>query len=378
MKEVSVWSLCSGDVLAKPIYSPTGNILLGEGKIITEQQIKRLKKLNIKTAYIKELEPEKVVQPNTPGSLKHGPERTYADAERIYTDTEQTIDHKLVSDTVTGFLDSHHVKGLIAFSHIEDTFRQSYRKIFREIVSSPFILDQLVALYKKDLFVFHHSLKVAVTSGIVGLAQKYDYQQLLELTIGALLYDIGMTKLSEHLVKSTGPLTQWERTELEVHTIYGYQILTSHREVPKAAALCALQHHERFDGTGYPYQLKESQIHPYAQIVAICDVYNALTSPRHYRSAYTHHEAIEYLYAAGNKYFDVTLIKTFLKHICVYPVECKVLLSNGKIGVVASMDLDTLHRPVVKVIREPDGTPIDSPYEIDLKKNVDVVIVNAL
>jgi len=372
VREVSVWDVHSGAVLARPIISAAGSILLSEGQKLTEQQIKKLRKLNIKTVYVR----TEVTEQAAHAKEAALPEWTFPAGER--TASAQTIEQKKVAQAVTEFLDSPRVKGLIAISYMEETFRRYARQMFQTIVSRPFLLEQLTTLYRTDLFLFNHSLNVAVTSGIVGLALKYDYDQLLELTIGAMLFDIGMSQLPEHLVKSTDTLTDWQRAKLASHPILGYQILISQQEVPKAAALCALQHHERFDGTGYPYRLKKAQIHPYAQIVAISDVYNALISPRHYRNAYSHQEAIEFLYAAGNKYFDLSLIKTFLKHICVYPESCKVLLSNGKIGVVAAKNIDTPHRPVVKVIREADGTPIDPPYEIDLKKHVDVVIVQVL
>jgi HD-GYP domain-containing protein (c-di-GMP phosphodiesterase class II) len=280
--------------------------------------------------------------------------------------------------TLTAFLETCHVRGLITDASFEEKFRMYFRSIIYNLVSSSFLMEQLTALHQMDFFLFQHSLKVAVSAAVIGLAQEFDYEQLRELIIGALCFDIGMTRLPEQLVRKTKSLTEAERDQLEYHTIYGYQILSSHKDIPKSAALCALQHHERYDGTGYPYRAKQTDIHPYAQIVALCDVFNALISPRHYRNAYTLSEAVEFLYAAGNKYFDVSLIKHFLKHICVYPVESKVLLSNGKIGVVTSADHETVHRPVVKVIREPDGSVVHSPYEIDLKQSVDVVIVNTL
>ncbi|WP_019122555.1 HD-GYP domain-containing protein [Brevibacillus massiliensis] len=284
----------------------------------------------------------------------------------------------VVRDILIGFIYSHHIKERISASDIGETFCKLYRHIFYEIASHPYLLEQLTLLHQTDLVRFHHSLRVAVTSGIVGLAQRYDSQQLYELTIGALLFDIGMTQLPERLIHKAGPLTKEERSEMETHTVLGYQMLSSHRDVPQAAALCALMHHERLDGSGYPHQLRQPHLHPYAQIVGISDAYNALISPRSYRSACTRHEALEYLYGASHRLFDVTLVETFTQHICAYPMNSKVLLSNGKIGVVSMIDYDAIQRPVVKVIREPDGTLIHPSYEIDLKKNLDVVIVNAL
>ncbi|MFM1651767.1 HD-GYP domain-containing protein [Brevibacillus sp. B_LB10_24] len=308
------------------------------------------------------------------GIFQRAPQEALRKTQSPRFSNQQTV----VRDILIGFIYSHQLKERVSDSDISETFCRVYRHIFFEIASHPFLLEKLTLLHQTDLVRFHHSLKVAVTSGIVGLALRYDSQQLYELTIGALLFDIGMTQLPESLIHKAGPLTKRERSKMEKHTVLGYQMLSSHRDVPQAAALCALMHHERLDGSGYPHHQRQPHIHPYAQIVGIADVYNALISPRSYRSAYTYHEALEYLYGAGNKLFDGALVKTFTKHICVYPMNSKVLLSNGKIGVVSVIDSDAIHLPVVKVIQKLDGTLIHPSYEIDLKKNLDVVIINSL
>ncbi|MNP54699.1 hypothetical protein D3C76_1492760 [compost metagenome] len=124
--------------------------------------------------------------------------------------------------------------------------------------------------------------------------------------------------------------------------------------------------------------MKHHEIDEYAQIVAIADTYHALISRRNYRLAYTPGEAIEYLLAAGDRYFSLDLIQTYLRNISIYPLSSVVKLSNGQLGIVSSLDSSLVHRPVVKIIREADGSNVRSPYEVDLMRKTDLVITEIM
>lgn len=353
MKEISVWHLKPGDTLARSVFSPNGRILLKEGKQLTQAEIDRLRKLRFSTVFIREPEHEPAARPVPDESDRHH-----------------------VVQALLGCPDSREAREMFMDPEAENRFRRRFRGIFSDIAANPALVDLLTELYRADVFLFRHSLRVAVSSGILGMALGYGDDRLRELTIGALCFDIGMTRLPPHLFKSGRPLNEAERAELRNHPVIGYELLQQCRDVPQASALCALQHHERFDGEGYPHRLKRSEIHPYAGIVAICDVYHALISPRRHRAAHARKEAVEFLFASGNRHFDFSLVRTFLRQICIYPVNCAVSLSNGDVGVVSSVDAGIPHRPVVKIVRKADGSPVHPPYEIDLRHNVDVVVVD--
>jgi HD-GYP domain-containing protein (c-di-GMP phosphodiesterase class II) len=179
------------------------------------------------------------------------------------------------------------------------------------------------------------------------------------------------------LFNSNRKLTASERKLLENHTTEGYQILRSIEGISESSAKCALLHHERYDGYGYPRRIKGFEIPEYVQIVAISDVYDALTSPRYYRNAYTENDAAELLFGAGNLYFDADVVKLFFQHISIYPESRMIQLSNGQVGMVSSTQSGMAHRPVIKIVREADGTKVRTPYEMDLTVKHDVFILHS-
>ena len=203
--------------------------------------------------------------------------------------------------------------------------------MLQDLITREDVMVSLTNIQATDAYLFQHSVNVAILSGIMGLAKGYNRQQLEELGMGALLFDIGMTRLPKNMLNKNAALTLEERLIMEKHTEEGFNIIRAQHDISLLSAHCAFQHHERYDGSGYPRRLKADAIHEYAQIVGLADVYDALTSPRPHRRRYTPTEAIEFLFAAGNTYFDLDLIKTFCKHISIYPVATTVQIGRAHV-----------------------------------------------
>src|SRR5690606_13919996 len=180
------------------------------------------------------------------------------------------------------------------------------------------------------------------------------------------------------LLKRPEQLSIEERKLLETHPTEGFNILRKYHDISIVSAHCALQHHERFDGTGYPRGLKGSDLHLYGQIVGLPDMYDALISPRPYRKRYRTSEAIEFLFAAGGTYFDHELIKLFCSHISIYPIATMLLLNTGQTAIVVQNSELALHRPVVRIVKEADGSVPKTPYQFDLKDELHITIVKEL
>jgi HD-GYP domain-containing protein (c-di-GMP phosphodiesterase class II) len=138
------------------------------------------------------------------------------------------------------------------------------------------------------------------------------------LGVGALLHDIGKLKIPEEILKKPSQLTVEEFEEIKKHTTYGYEILKNFENISMESAFIALGHHERFDGSGYPLQLRGENIYQFARIVAVADVYDALTSDRVYRKKLKPHESVEYITSLGTDHFDKEIVDNFIKHIAVY------------------------------------------------------------
>lgn len=357
MRKVHIHSLPDKPILAKPIFTEGGNVLLGAGVQLTERLIARLETLGIDQVFIEDAHTDDII-----------PEDVISDRTR-----KKAVD--LVHSTLTGMINHPQIKGAKTNNTpIGGSYREVFSSIVDDLLSQKELMVNLNQINSLDSYMFHHSVNVAVLSGIIGITLGYNRNQLLELGTGALLFDIGMTKIPREIWNKKGPLTEEEKKIVKTHTIEGYQILKNQHDISLLSAHVALQHHERYNGEGYPRGLKGDAIHEYARIVAIADVYDALTSPRLYRARYSPSEAIEYLLANGNSLFDLRILQKFAKHIAIYPVATTVILSTDQMGVVTQVHQDAINRPTIRIIKEASGQPVNPPYEIDLRQHLDVVI----
>lgn len=360
MRIKSIDAVKEGEWLAKPILLENGSVLVGMGVRINNQLIKRMKELGIDRVYVEDkftsdIVPEDVV------------------SEETRQEAVKTV-HKAMMQIVDGTL----IKSRTASNNLGAVFRQVFNNILQDISRRKNVMINLVNMHTADGYLFHHAVNVAILAGIVGLSKGYNQQQLEELGVGALLFDAGMTQVPAAIRNKKGPLTAEERLQMQMHTEIGFNLLRSRFDISLLSAHCALQHHERYDGLGYPRALQGKEIHEYAQIVAICDVYDALTSVRPYRNRYKPSEAIEYLFGNGNAQFDLEMVRVFCEHVSIYPVSTTVMLNTGQIGVISANHPGSVQRPTVRILREADGKSVSSPYEIDLRKVLDVTIISSL
>ncbi|MCA0756684.1 HD-GYP domain-containing protein [Paenibacillus sp. N4] len=360
MRKVHIGMVKPGDRIAKPVFQENGNVLLGEGVVLNDRYIERLNHLGIDILYIENGLTEDLI-----------PEDTIRDETR-----KQAVD--TIYKTMTAFKDQAGTKGRTIAPDMGRNFRAIFGQIMQDLATRPNMLVNLTSIHAKDAYLFQHSFNVAVLAGIMGIAKGLNRTQLEELGVGALLFDIGMTKLPQKLLTHPGSFTPEEHKLMRSHTQEGFDILRKYHDISVVSAHCAFQHHERFNGSGYPRGLKGDEIHLYAQIVGIADMFDALTSPRPHRKRYTASEAIEFLFAAGGTFFDLELIKLFCRHISIYPVSTSLLLSTGQVGVVSENNELAVHRPKVRIIMEKDGTMPKEPYEIELKDELYITIVKEL
>lgn len=353
-------SIEDGDIVGKPILLPNGNILIGVGLKLNAKFVERLRKLGIDRVYIEDLNtmdiiPEDVVEEET--------------RKEAVTAVHKTMT-ELVDITVT--------KGRSVDRDIGSTFRHVFSSITSDLSRRKNIMVNLTNLHTTEGYLFHHSVNVAILAGILGLSKGYNRQQMEELGVGALLFDIGMTQIPSEIWNKKGILTEAESAVMQTHTSKGFDLLRGRFDISLLSAHCAYQHHERYDGLGYPRELQQAEIHEYAQIVAIADVFDALISNRPHRDRFKPNDAIEVLFASGNTRFDLELVRLFCKHISIYPVSTTVMLSSGQIGVVSANHPGTIQRPTVRILRESDGKESRSPYEVDMRKELNVTIVSSL
>lgn len=183
-----------------------------------------------------------------------------------------------------------------------------------------------------DQDLYHHSLNVCLYSLVLGISNGYDNNQLMELGIGSLLHDIGKMKISPQVLYKPGKLTDEEYEHMKTHTVIGYKLLKDEPGIPLLSAHCALQHHERIDGSGYPHGWKKDQIHEYAKWIGLADSYDAMTASRIYKQALLPYEAMEVLYAGAGTLYEQRMLEAFRDCVAIYPLGLSVVLNTGKRG----------------------------------------------
>lgn len=344
-------SIQEGAILGKSIPSADGKVLLGEGVTLTKEYIEKLKKVGLESIYIKDGKLEQL--------------EVELELDDIISDLARNEAVQATKKSMEQIVKGKPLDSADVYSAINN--------IVDELVAQDRILVNLADIRTFDSYTFAHSVNVAVLSIIIGIGLGYDQLKLRNLGVGALLHDLGKIKIPKDILNKPGKLTEEEFILVQNHTFDGFQLIRDNKELSILTAHVAYQHHERYDGTGYPRGLKETNIHKFARIVAIADVYDALTADRPYRSRFLPHEACEYIMGSCNTYFDHKLVQTFLKHVAPYPLGTIVILNTGEKGVVVEQNMDFLMRPVIMVF-EKDGQELTRPFQWDLLTNPTLMI----
>jgi HD-GYP domain-containing protein (c-di-GMP phosphodiesterase class II) len=359
MRLLTTKSLSPGAVLGKTIYNERGTILVSEGATLTETIIKRLLSLNIQYVYIKDERTKGIV-----------PVSSISDAVRV--EAVQTIESTFAQIHI-----NDKVQNAIVVEKAAIKFTQLIRSIMDQLKSSEDLLTLLADVYVYDNYIFSHSLNVALYSLALGMELKLNEKQLETLGMGAILHDVGKMVIPFEILGKAGKLTEEEYEVVKKHPEHGFKLLKDIHTVSLHVAHCAYQHHERLDGSGYPRGLVGNEIHDLGKIIAVADVFDAVTSNRVYRSAMLPHEGLEILYAGAGKQFEISIVEAFRKAVAIYPNGLSVVLNDGRKGVVSSQNVGIGDRPVIRIIEEVNQ-PLQEPYEVDLKSQPQLMIVKCM
>ncbi|MFW6244278.1 MAG: HD-GYP domain-containing protein [Fibrobacterota bacterium] len=230
-------------------------------------------------------------------------------------------------------------------------------------------------------YLITHSLNVSILSMAIASAYGYSEEQVLEIGTGAMLHDTGMVLIPEKIRRKEARINSDEWYEIQKHPVLGLHILEKIKRIPENALLVTYQVNERENGTGYPKQRTSRLIHNYAKIVQIADIYEALSSPRHYRQAYSPHKAVEIILKMTNQHFVCNrCAKAFLEYVALFPVGSYVELNTGQKGKVIKANGSSFTRPVVRILFDSKGKVLHprNQYEEDLAVNPVLKITKAL
>lgn len=226
----------------------------------------------------------------------------------------------------------------------------------------------LARLKQHDNYTFQHSVSVCALMISFARGMNLDRNTIKEIAIGALLHDVGKAKVPDEILNKPAKLTDAELEKMQSHVVQSIIILQHTPNISQIALDVAGQHHERFDGTGYPNKLKGEQISLYGQMGSIVDVYDALTSERVYKKGMPPTEALGKLLEWSKFHFDPELVKQYIKSIGIYPTGSLIKLESGRLGVVMEQNTEKAMQPIVKVFYSAKNRGYLPPETMDLAK----------
>ncbi|CUH97574.1 hypothetical protein P22_3705 [Propionispora sp. 2/2-37] len=308
-----------GMIVAQPVVAASGKVLLKQGAFLTERLIRKIAHWQVE--YVSIVLPYHVCS---------------AQFTRMYKDTLHSI--AATFEKVRTFKE-------VPLADCRELI-DNYVELLVNIVG---VVDRLYKVKAHSEYTFRHSLNVAILSGVLGKWLGFKGSDMKDIILAGLLHDIGKAFIPRGILNKPDRLTPEEMALVRKHPVYGYHMLAENGEIPEPVKLAVLQHHEREDGSGYPSALRDEKIHGYAKIVALADVYDAMSSERVYRAKMPPFVVVDTILDEMQEKLNTQICITFLANISRFFVGSSVLLSNGSKATIVKLNDVLRMRPVVQL-----------------------------
>lgn len=326
MRKMLIGKVPQGMILGKTVFSPNGHVLLADGTELTSEYLMRLQALGFPAVLVKE-------------SYCCGLRYPEIVSDKMRADGMVTLRHIFEEVKKYKKIDTGAVKTLV-------------KQLADEVMRNRKSLLELGDIRSYDGYLYGHSLNVCILSLRLGLMLDYNELQLRDLGIGAILHDIGMLFVEKQVVEKAGKLKTEEFEKIKQHCALGFNLLREQKDINLLSAHVAFQHHERFDGSGYPRLLKRGDICEFARIVAVADVFDALTSEKKHRKSYPYHAAVDILKNEAGSQIDPELSNLFMRNVALYPTGSLVELNSGEIAMVTGNKPQETLKPTIKILTD--------------------------
>jgi len=367
MRIVPVHCVKKGTILAKSIYNDIGNVLLKRGAELTPSLLGKVESAGVFTLYIDDGYSDEVIDEVIRPELKL---KAVSAIKDTFSNISSYNANMLQDETIKSHQKKAHLKSMEKYMNSLSSISDG---IVDDLLFSSQLLINMVDIKNTNTYTYEHSLNVAILSLILGIELKMSKPDLMSLFIGALLHDIGKAFIPQDIIKKTETLTEKEEAVLKTHAQKGYEYLTDNYHIDPKSRMIVLQHHECYNGTGYPKGMANEKITKGARIVAIANTYDSLTSDSPNSKAVHPDEAMEYLMGNAGTRFDFDMVNTFVRKIIPYPPGSLIKMSNGATAVVTSVNSNFPLRPKIEIIKQIDGMIIREP--IDMLKNRTLTIM---
>lgn len=343
MKQILTADLKPGMVTSARVYSPKGQFLYETGSTLTAQMIAHLTYYMVPSVQIAD-------EPVESKYFSEHFKQQYPLAETRAQKIQHSKEYKTFSKKFDQNISSLHtaLNDCILRSRELNTGQllNETLSLFATHTTTISMFDMLHNLRQIDDSTYAHSINVALISRMIGIWLNYPDKDLDTLTLCGMLHDIGKCRVSSQIISKPAKLTPEEYSEVQKHTLLGYELLKP-MNLNEHIKNAALMHHERCDGTGYPMQLKDSEIDDFAAIVSIADVYDAMTANRCYRAGLCPFEVIAQFEQEGLQKYKPQFILTFLNRIANTYINNNVRLNDGTIGEIVFIN-KRLTRPTIR------------------------------
>lgn len=352
MRIISVDSVKGNEVLAKDILNESSSILMKAGTVMKKEYIKRLKELNIDFIYVED-------------DIAQGVNLTQSLELQIKEQFQETVREILTKYTY------HTEKELEEIITVAD-------EIIYDIMQEPEVIYNLSSIRSKSDSTYSHSLNVCALAVILALKMKLSIKKTREIAIGCLLHDIGFT----YITMDYGDLILEEcsdriQKEIKKHVIYGYSAVEKLKWLTSASKDIILSHHERLDGSGYPFRLTEEKIKTGSKIAAVCDEFDSRVYGNLMKKMKVH-DAIDYIVSQAGIKFDLEVVRAFVASVAAYPIGALVITNQNEIGIVLRQNPKCPTRPVIRIIQDARGNRLTEWIERDLTKELTLFITDTI
>ena len=348
MRKISVDAITGTEILARDIYSDMDTILISSGVVLKRDYTERLKSLNVQYIYVED-------------------------------DLAKGIDEKEIIELQIKEQCQEVVKDILQkYAYCGDAQLEKLKEVASDIIydllEKPEVMFNMEGVRQKNESAYSHSLNVCALSVFIALRMKIPRKKIDEIAVGSILHDIGFSYLPvDYKSIQFEDLTEKELREIKKHVIFGYSALEKEPWLSDVAKHIILSHHERLDGSGYPFHLTGEKIKLENRIVAVCDEFDRLVYG-YFTPQMKVHEAIEYIVSQGTTKYDYNVTSVFRDSVAAYPNGSIVVTSEDEIGIVLRQNTGCPTRPVLRMIQDKNGKKYIEWTLKDLTKELSLFI----
>lgn len=317
-----------GSFLSSDVYNSSGNMVVPVDTLITKYIFNKLVSFGVENVYI--------YRTNTIYGDEYLKSPNINNVQKKYIGDVNKA-KQLIQDLASG--------KKIDLNVVEDISENVYSKINDYST----LMDCVNSVRIADEYTYSHMINVSVYSMLIAKWMDLDNDKVKDVIMAGILHDVGKSKIPLEILNKKGPLTPSEFEIMKKHTVYGYEIIKDSKDINMDVKRAVITHHEKEDGSGYPFGIKGSQKNLYAKILTVADIFDAITSNRVYQSKRTPFEAFKEIERIGYDVVDPKVMMAMLSNMPNYYIGSKVRMQNGEIGEVVYVPYQCAYAPIIKV-----------------------------